>query len=1074
MGRETVKFLGAAVFAAASIVSIPIPGVNFALQMAGAAVFNNHRRRGGAQRQEGIRQNIATTTAPIPVVYGTSKIGIRPVFVRVDPNSTDKEDLYIVGALCHGEINDIEEVYFDEKLAVDNAVVDAFFTGNLSYDDEVGTSAQTVMSLINTPFPTEWDANHRGRGIAYVGLKLTYDKDVYLGGIPNITCVIEGKLVYDPRDTNTKFSDNPALCIRDYLTNTTYGGGLTAAEINDASFIAIANYCDELVPIPDAGCETPPCTQKRYTCNGWVDTGRPIQENLQELLSSCRGVLIYQEGEFRLHIPRVLSAEVFELDESNIIGDWQFRTGGVDQVANIVHATFMDIDADRKPNQTQWPEVGAANSFLTADNDFESTRDIELPFTENVYMARRIAMTALKESRQDISVALTAKEEAKELQVGEIVKVSHEYPGWVEKQFWVWAMSLLQDGNVRPLLREYDPSAYSLSTLSDADAIPDTNLPDPFTVPAPTVLTLTSDATTVSNPGEGASIPRIKVEWTKPADKFSDYIEVFARKQGDAEWDKKGRVDERDDQIIFIEGVNATDTWEVGVQSVNKLGKRSTLVTDTVVISSGAFANPRPDDVSAVTLLLEADDLDVEFSDGEKEIEWMLVKLSLSTTYVKNSRFRFFEYKIYSDLDDPDEVNIKTSVGDSLGSNIYAIAELQMRIFDDRGATWTAEVRVRNLDNQVSENFVSDSIAYVKDALLINAEGARLGKVAILPDGKINPNFQHDNVQKKARTLFSGDGAPTGQSGPTGSGDSLKITDQEVTLNIGDDEQKLSAGATEDTITPTGNLGENVGQITGGETRKLARGSQGLTSKDGDSIVFDPSYNDIPTVIFTPKGFVPYDPNDNLTWDNGYTVDQNQYLEIEPLNLTAAGFTMRARLRQKGVQTARGDDFASGAGRILDTIGQTREANLDPAVAAGDLYTIHFKVDLEAENDFFNPVDATLVIAIDSNDGGGWVERLTIPYSLYSEISPESNEWPHEEKQITVSGLALNDDIRLRMKSESRGPKTEWVKMEVTCFNKDTDADPENGVTYTTATDSVASATPNAEDGVPWEAFEVT
>lgn len=41
---------------------------------------------------------------------------------------------------------------------------------------------------------------------------------------------------------------------------------------------------------------------KRFTCNGVLDTARPVSDNLQELLSSCRGNLVWAQGQFSLTI----------------------------------------------------------------------------------------------------------------------------------------------------------------------------------------------------------------------------------------------------------------------------------------------------------------------------------------------------------------------------------------------------------------------------------------------------------------------------------------------------------------------------------------------------------------------------------------------------------------------------------------------------------------------------------------------------------------------------------------------------------------------------------------------------
>ena len=63
---------------------------------------------------------------------------------------------------------------------------------------------------------------------------------------------MKGKKLYDPRDGSTAYSTNPALVIRDYLTNASYGFAADSAEIDDTSFQTAANVCDESITLAQA------------------------------------------------------------------------------------------------------------------------------------------------------------------------------------------------------------------------------------------------------------------------------------------------------------------------------------------------------------------------------------------------------------------------------------------------------------------------------------------------------------------------------------------------------------------------------------------------------------------------------------------------------------------------------------------------------------------------------------------------------------------------------------------------------------------------------------------------------
>ena len=69
-----------------------------------------------------------------------------------------------------------------------------------------------------------------------------------------ISATIRGKKVVDYRDGGTRWTDNPALCIADYLTNADFGMGFPAAsELDLGNFNAEANHCDEIVQTSPIG-----------------------------------------------------------------------------------------------------------------------------------------------------------------------------------------------------------------------------------------------------------------------------------------------------------------------------------------------------------------------------------------------------------------------------------------------------------------------------------------------------------------------------------------------------------------------------------------------------------------------------------------------------------------------------------------------------------------------------------------------------------------------------------------------------------------------------------------------------
>jgi hypothetical protein len=377
--------------------------------------------------------------------------------------------------------------------------------------------------------------------------------------------------------------DNPALCIRDYLLSDVYGAAIPEAEIDDTSFEAMANFYDEAVDQYAGGP-----TQERFTCSGWLDTARPVADNLQLLLATCRGNLVFQGGMYRLFTTRSVTASGVKLTRDNIIGAWAFREAGRQGKYNTVSVHYADADWGKgEPRIRDWPAAGAANTYLTEDNSLATRLEIELPMVDNVYRGEQIGMVLVKESRQSIACEMTCNEEALQLEVGDVVEVTHDTPGWDDKKFWVVGLGLMQNTNVRVALQEYDASAYTYDAQTVDDTEPNTNLPDPFTVAAPTSLVLTSDNTTAIITEDGTYLPRIHATWTAAADPFVREYQIQAKLTADSEWNAVGETTP-DDLEFYIGPVTDNVSWSVRVRTINRLGVSSAWLSDTVTPAVGA------------------------------------------------------------------------------------------------------------------------------------------------------------------------------------------------------------------------------------------------------------------------------------------------------------------------------------------------------------------------------------------------------------------------------------------------------------------------------------------------------
>jgi hypothetical protein len=464
------------------------------------------------------------------MVYGRCRVS--GTIVYLSTTGSKNEWLHIVVTLAGHEIEEIEEVYFNDELVplVSNTPT-GFYNGVARVNKHLGVSGQTAdTDLINdTASLTDgkWTSDHKLSGIAYLYVRLTWDTEKFPSGIPNISAVIKGKKVEDTRNTITVpptlvYSANPALCLRDYLLDSALGMGMSASEVDTTATNAAATICDEQVRILPLD---PIAYENRYECNGVIATSASPDENIGKLLSAMGGLIAYSGGKVvpyagGYRIPTVTFTEKHFVGPLNI----QTRTSARDRV-NSVKGVY--VSEGNGWQVSDFPTISSA-TYVSNDNNTRYYRDVVLPFTTSSSCAQRLAVIELRRAREEITFTARFRLEAMQVRAGDTVMITNAKLGWSSKVFEVMEWHFATDGNppqiyIDMTLRETASSVYSWSVSDDQIYVPDapnTTLPNPFTLSAPSGLTLTADGTTQFIQTDGTAVPRIKVKWTSPAEEF--------------------------------------------------------------------------------------------------------------------------------------------------------------------------------------------------------------------------------------------------------------------------------------------------------------------------------------------------------------------------------------------------------------------------------------------------------------------------------------------------------------------------------------------------------------------------
>ena len=410
------------------------------------------------------------------IIYGKVRVG----GARIYDEATGQNNKYLhrVVAVAGHEIQSFDEIYInDEVVTLDgsgNVTSPSKYNGKVRIKLHLGSPNQTADTfLVNES--AHWTTEHRLRGIAYMYIRLAFDADVFPNGIPEITATISGKKVYDPHTSTTAWSDNPALCLRDYLTSS-YGIAEDTANIDDALVIAAANVCDQTNTI--AGTT-------RYTCNGAFTTASTPYDMINGILTSMDGSLWYAQGKWRMK-PAYWTAPVLDLNEDDLRSSMSVSTRHSRRDNfNTVKGTFRGEESNWQT--TDYPQVTNA-AFVAADGGQESVADVDLPFTDNSIEARRIARISLERNRQQLTVSASFGLKTLQVQVGDNIRLTNSRFGWDNKEFEVIAWNFgLTDGldlQTQMTLRETAESVYDEVDDGVVYERDNTTLLSPFSVPS--------------------------------------------------------------------------------------------------------------------------------------------------------------------------------------------------------------------------------------------------------------------------------------------------------------------------------------------------------------------------------------------------------------------------------------------------------------------------------------------------------------------------------------------------------------------------------------------------------------
>jgi len=572
IGTAIVATVGAAgVYSTATLAFIG--AATIAVGVASLRMLTPDLRMPQSDNDQSRQSTVRGTIEPQKIVYGEALVS-GPIFF-VGTANTDNKDLYHGIALTGHECEAITDIYLDNEIITNAQITNNLVTGGTfgpvdseticQVEKKLGTATQASSSLLTTGF-TEWTSAHQGKSLSYIVTKFTLtdgSQELWDRLTPtNIKALVKGKNdIYDPRldvaagnaagdnptsATYQAWSDNPALCVANFLMDTEFGLGVPASKIDWADVVTSADACDVSVVVPNSG------TQKRFTANGVIFATDSYRASLDKLLSSMNGSIFYSNGSYRIKAG-VYESPALTLDADDLAGAITVKTS-VERGERFNTIRPIIVDPAQNHKSTEAPQV-QLTSAVSRDNGEVITKDIQLPFTNTSFMAQRLSHKQIQLSDQQKVISFPANLSALNVDIGDRVSVTIDELNYSAKVFRClgWSFADSADGAVNLTLLEDDAGSYADPTAGEYSTVTadGTITPGFRGVPDPQNLSAT------------AGLKNIELNWTNPVN-TSKFKEIVIYASPDSAWVNKVEIGRTLGTQFFHDASNGADPIAVG------------------------------------------------------------------------------------------------------------------------------------------------------------------------------------------------------------------------------------------------------------------------------------------------------------------------------------------------------------------------------------------------------------------------------------------------------------------------------------------------------------------------------
>lgn len=321
------------------------------------------------------------------------------------------------------------------------------------------------------------DAKISYKHTAVLGLKLKAT-DRISGSVPNVTAIVKGLKLIDVRTgvENPDTYRNPANIVYRILTDKRWGLGrfFDESNLHMDSLCEFADICDTLTtykvydPATGAYIEK---TEKLFEIDLVLDQPYQAFALLQKILSTCRAVPVPQGNKLKIVVEQAAPyTQLFNM--GNIVAD------SFSQSFTSFNDIPNQIDADYTDSENDYERTKVSIVDTSRLDEATRTKSIQLFGLTTQSRVRRECLYNLRKLKgQRQSVSFEAELAAVVSEVGDVIKVQHDMPGYgsggrvrleSNKLLFEKPVSVESGKTYRLLVRRRDNTVYTHSFVAQS------------------------------------------------------------------------------------------------------------------------------------------------------------------------------------------------------------------------------------------------------------------------------------------------------------------------------------------------------------------------------------------------------------------------------------------------------------------------------------------------------------------------------------------------------------------------------------------------------------------------------